>query len=90
MAQAIRDHIRILTINVDYPDFPPIPEQQRDAVSLKGRYPGSVAFAAAFSVADFQSPRWAASRVQQIDSALEQGAVGVKIWKNIGMSLQGP
>jgi hypothetical protein len=28
MAQAIRDNFRILTINVDYPDFPPVPEQQ--------------------------------------------------------------
>src|SRR6266516_912327 len=33
MAQAIRDNFSILTINVDYPDFPPIPEQQRAAVS---------------------------------------------------------
>ena len=34
MAQAVKDHIRILTINVDYPDFPPLPKQLRDAVSL--------------------------------------------------------
>ena len=59
MAQAVQDHMRILTINVDYPDFPPLSEQLRDAVSLKGRYPGQVAFAGAFSVQNFQSPGWA-------------------------------
>jgi predicted TIM-barrel fold metal-dependent hydrolase len=90
MAQAIRDHVRILTINVDYPDFPSIPEQQRDAVSLKERYPGQVAFAAAFSVENFQSPGWADSALKQVDRAVEEGAVGVKIWKNIGMSLKDP
>jgi predicted TIM-barrel fold metal-dependent hydrolase len=90
MAQAIKDRVRILAINVDYPDFPPIPEQQRDAVSLKGRYPGRVAFAAAFSVENFQSPGWADAALSQVDEALKQGAVGVKIWKNIGMSLQDP
>jgi predicted TIM-barrel fold metal-dependent hydrolase len=47
-----------------------------------------VAFAAAFSVENFQSPGWADAALGQVDSALEEGAVGVKIWKNIGMSLK--
>ena len=46
------------TINVDSPDYPPIVEQQRTALSLRERYPGRVAFAATFSVADFQAPDW--------------------------------
>lgn len=90
MAQAIRDRFRILTINVDYPDFPSLPEQQRAAISLKQRYPGRVAFAAAFSVQDFASANWAAGALQQIDAAVRAGAVGVKVWKNIGMALRDP
>jgi predicted TIM-barrel fold metal-dependent hydrolase len=88
MAQAIHDNFRILTINVDYPDFPTVSEQQRAAVSLQQRYPGRVAFAATFSVQDFEAPDWARGALHQIDVALKQGAVGVKIWKNIGMSLK--
>ena len=88
MAQAVRDHFHILTINVDYPDFPALPEQQRDAVSLRERYPGRVAFAGAFSVQGFGAPDWAASAERQIDLAVQQGAVGIKVWKNIGMSLR--
>jgi predicted TIM-barrel fold metal-dependent hydrolase len=90
MAQAIRDHMRILTINVDYPDFPAISEQQRDAISLKERFPGRVAFAAAFSVQNFEEPGWTDGALRQLESALKEGAVGVKIWKNIGMSLRDP
>ncbi len=88
MAQAIRDNFRILTINVDDPDYPPVSEQQRAAVSLRQRYPGRVAFAATFSVAGFGKPGWADAAIGQIESALGAGAVGIKIWKNIGMDLQ--
>jgi predicted TIM-barrel fold metal-dependent hydrolase len=88
MAQAIHDNFRILTINVDYPDFPPIAEQERAAVSLRQRYRGRVAFAATFSVQNFADPGWAEGALHQIDSAIAQGAVGVKIWKNFGMSLR--
>ncbi len=88
MAQAVKDNFDLLTINVDYPDFPPLPDQQRDAVSLKKRYPGRVAFAAAFSVSDFGKPGWLESVFHQVDAARGEGAVGVKVWKNIGMSLR--
>lgn len=88
MAQAIRDNFRILTINVDDPDFPPIRDQQFAAESLQKRYPGRVAFVATFSVENFQAPGWAASALQHITAALGDGAVGVKIWKNIGMGLR--
>lgn len=90
MQLAIRDHFRILTINVDYPDFPPLPDQRSAAVSLLQRYPGRVAFAGAFSVNNFRAADWAATAQRQIDAAMKAGAVGIKIWKNIGMSLRDP
>jgi predicted TIM-barrel fold metal-dependent hydrolase len=90
MAQAIHDNFRILTINVDYPDFPSVSEQEQAAASLQRRYPGRVAFAATFSVQNFEASDWAQGALQQIDVALKDGAVGVKIWKNVGMSLQDP
>jgi predicted TIM-barrel fold metal-dependent hydrolase len=90
MAQAVADNFRILTIDVDYPDYPPIREQQRDAVSLRQRYPGRVAFATTFSVENFESPRWGADTVRDVADAVAQGAVGVKMWKNIGMALKDP
>jgi hypothetical protein len=88
VAQAIADHFRILTINVDAPDDPPIREQRLAAISLRERYPGRVAFAATFSVEGFQSPGWSTAVLRDIDAAVAQGAVGVKIWKNIGMALR--
>ncbi|WP_255511724.1 hypothetical protein [Mitsuaria sp. TWR114] len=40
---------RVLTINVDYPDFPPLDEQQRVAVALRQARPAAVAWAVSFS-----------------------------------------
>ena len=88
MAQALEDNFRLLEINVDYPDFPPIAQQQRDAVSLVQRYPGRVAFAATFSSDGFGASGWADGASRQIESAHEQHAVGIKIWKNFGMSVK--
>ena len=88
MAQAIRDNFRVLTINVDDPDYPSLPEQQRAAASLRQRYPGRVAFAATFSVEGFGDPGWAEATIVHLQGALSEGAIGVKIWKNIGMALR--
>jgi hypothetical protein len=88
VAQAIRDNVRLLTINVDYPDFPPIDAQRSIALALRQRYPGRVQFAATFSVGSFLSPGWSAQTIRAVDAALAEGAVGVKIWKNIGMGLR--
>jgi predicted TIM-barrel fold metal-dependent hydrolase len=88
MEQAIADHFGILDINVDDPDYPPILAQRRDALALRQRYPGRVAFVATFSVEDFLSSGWSAAVLRDLDDALAQGAVGVKIWKNIGMALR--
>jgi predicted TIM-barrel fold metal-dependent hydrolase len=90
MAQALHDNFRILTINVDDADYPPIGEQQQAARSLQKRYPGWVAFAATFSVEGFQAPGWGTATREQIEAALAEGAVGVKMWKNLGMELRDP
>jgi hypothetical protein len=88
--QAIHDHFRLLTLNVDNPEYPPIDVQQAVALSLRARYPKRIEFAAALSDKDFPSPGWSAAEIRRIDAALALGAVGVKIWKNFGMSLRDP
>ena len=88
VAQAIRDNFRLLTVNVDYPDFPPPRDQQRAAQLLVQRYPERVAFVATFSADGFGAPGWLDSTLAQLRAALAGGAVGVKVWKNIGMSLK--
>jgi Amidohydrolase len=89
MAAAKRQNFKALTINVDYPDFPPLDDQQRVAVELKKQFPQDIAWAASFSVDGSEQPAWLPATRHRVDAALKAGAVGVKVWKNIGMSLRG-
>jgi predicted TIM-barrel fold metal-dependent hydrolase len=85
---AQQERFKVLTINVDYPDFPPLVVQQRVAVQLKQAAPDRVAFVAAFPADRSDQPGWADETKQRIDEAVRAGAVGVKVWKNIGMTLR--
>jgi hypothetical protein len=88
LALARKDNFRALTINVDYPDFPPLEQQRRVASALTHRHPQQVAWAATFSTDGFEKPEWSETTLKDLDGALADGAVGVKVWKNIGMSLR--
>jgi predicted TIM-barrel fold metal-dependent hydrolase len=85
MKQARTDDFRLLTVNVNYSVFPPLSQQRADALALKSEYPDRVAFAATFDATNSQRPGWAAQTERELQSALKQGAVGVKVWKDIGM-----
>src|ERR1700691_3294344 len=86
--QAQTDHFRLLTINVDYPDFRPLAEQARVARELVARYPEVLAYAAAFSMNGWDQPDWQQQVIRELDAAFANGAVAVKVWKNISMSFR--
>jgi len=86
--QAAADHFRLLTINVDYPDFPALTEQRRVAHALVEAHPERLAYAAAFSMQGWDEPDWQQHTTQLLDSEFAHGAVAVKVWKNIGMSFR--
>jgi len=88
LARARADNVRLLTINVDYADFPPIDEQQRTAIALVHDNPELVAFAATFPVTGFDQPGFADASLRRLDDAFAHGAIAVKVWKNIGMELR--
>jgi predicted TIM-barrel fold metal-dependent hydrolase len=88
--RAKADNVRVLTINVNYRDFPPLQTQERDAIALRHQYPGRIAFAATFDAAGSDQPEWLARTQSGLQNALRQGAVGVKVWKDIGMQQRDP
>ena len=89
-ARAEADGFRVLTINVNYRDFPPIAVQQRDAAALARAWPERIAFAATFDAAGSDRPGWLAGVERGLDAAFADGAVAVKFWKDIGMQQRDP
>lgn len=84
------DGFELLSINVDYPDFPPLAEQQANALTLARQDPARLHFATTFSMAGWGQPDWATRVNRHLDEAVAQGALAVKVWKNIGMEVRGP
>lgn len=85
LEQARADGFQLLTINVDYPVFPSIEDQRAAALALAKADPARLHWAATFSMDGFGMPSWRTSVEQAIDAAADDGALAVKIWKNVGM-----
>ncbi len=82
---ARQDGFELLSINVDYPDFPPLPDQARIAESMRAQDMRNFRFATTFSMQGFGTPEWTAATIRHLDSAFAKGAIAVKVWKNVGM-----
>lgn len=83
-----KKNIRFLSIITEVPEFPSIEEQLKTVVELKKTYGNRLNFATTFSCQNWGSDKWLKSNLETIKKSIALGAVGVKIWKNIGMSLK--
>lgn len=85
---ARKDNFELLSINVDYPDFPPLPLQAKAALGHRAEDAKHFHFATAFSMQGFGEPGWTERTNAALDAAVARGAVAVKVWKNIGMVIK--
>lgn len=86
--QARSDNFKLLTINTDYADFPPIEKQLSIARELLKSNPDVFAFASTFHMSGWDDPEWTDNTIKHLDSTLIDGAIAVKFWKNIGMEFR--
>lgn len=82
---AKEDNFKLLSINVDYADFNPVEEQYAFALKHLKENPDVFAFASTFHMSGWDNPDWVDKVISHLDSTIYNGAVAVKIWKNIGM-----
>jgi predicted TIM-barrel fold metal-dependent hydrolase len=82
---AAKDGFEILSINVDYPDFPTLESQAEVAHKLQSADSRRFHFITTFSMKGFGGKDWSADTIRHIDAEIARGALGVKVWKNIGM-----
>lgn len=83
---AIEANFHLLTVSVDVPDYPSLDAQIRLASLQKSQNPKAIDFLATISLENWTDPGWAEQEIARIEKAFEQGALGIKIWKNIGMT----
>ena len=87
MKYAVSVNMRILTINTDLSE-PTIDKQLKIALTLKEKYPGWFDFLGTFDASKFESTTFSTQTIAHLKKTIDEGAVGIKIWKNIGMDLR--
>ena len=85
--QAVKDNFILITLNVDHGDSADIQKQLDFARLAVKNYPGTVYYAPTFffDTTEWKYDDWSNKVIEQIKTNLSEGAVSVKIWKNIGM-----
>jgi predicted TIM-barrel fold metal-dependent hydrolase len=80
----------LVSINTEVPDFPSIEEQRQLVRTHNTESDIPLYHATTVSSEHIFSDGWAESAIAKIKNDLEEGAIGVKFWKNIGMSIRRP
>ena len=88
LQQAKADNFRLLTINVNTPYYPPIAKQREIGNRLAVNHAEQIAFATTFDVNNWQDADWRQKTLDYLKTSFQQGAIAVKVWKNIGMELK--
>lgn len=85
---AIEHDFRLISINTEVPFFPNIIEQEAIILKLKKEYVAHIFHVATFPTHHFWNKKWEMNTIEYLKRRMENGAIGVKIWKNIGMEIK--
>ncbi|MBN1894172.1 amidohydrolase family protein [bacterium] len=82
---ARRNGFSLVTLNTGGGDSADISSQKEFALLQASRFPKTVFWAATFRLDDRDREGWEKRTVSALEQAFSEGAIGVKIWKDIGM-----
>ena len=88
LEQAKEDNFGLINVSVFSFSGTPPEKQEEFSVHLLEEFPGRIAYVTAFSLENFSSNQWAEETISQLEESFSKGAIGVKVWKNIGMELR--
>lgn len=83
---SLQENLKLITINVN--SSRDVNEQSDTAVFLTRKFPKTIFYLAtfAFDTAKWNSDNWEQQTIAELKNNISGGAVGVKLWKNIGMT----
>jgi predicted TIM-barrel fold metal-dependent hydrolase len=88
--QAAKDNFLLITLNVDHSDSSGIRKQYNYAVSASKKHSGRVFYAPTFlfDTIGWGTEAWSTKIISQLEKDIADGAIAVKIWKNVGMTVR--
>jgi predicted TIM-barrel fold metal-dependent hydrolase len=88
MELAKAEDFKFLTINTGSSSQEHIDNQMYFARRVKENYPDRISYITTFSMENFEDPSWTEEVIKRIRKDFEEGAVGLKVWKDIGMTFR--
>jgi predicted TIM-barrel fold metal-dependent hydrolase len=79
---------KLLTINTRSSSQEYIDNQMHYAKEVKQDFPGEISYITTFSMENFEDPSWTEEVIRRVGKDFEEGAVGLKVWKDIGMTFR--
>lgn len=88
--QAAKDNFLLLTLNVDHSDSLSVNKQLESSLKTVQKHPGKVFYGAAFyfDTTGWATDAWSKRTIAHLNNNIAGGAVSVKLWKNIGMTVR--
>lgn len=84
--KAKTDNFQLINVSLEYTDgWNDVYGKFAFGLTQHNQNPEVVDMVTAFAVSDWDSPKWEEKVLSWLDSCFDKGALGVKVWKNIGM-----
>lgn len=84
---AKENNFKLISLNCEVPGYPPIDSQQYYVLQQRHTYPNDIFYLTTFETATRDQPKWAEQQLNYLKNSFDSGAIGIKIWKNIGMTI---
>ncbi len=88
LERAQKDNFMMLNINTYLGSCEHVVEAHQTYVKLKEQQPDATVFTATFCLDGWDEPGWTENTISWIDQCIADGAVAVKVWKNVGMEFR--
>jgi len=86
--QAQNDNFKILAINTFSDNCKRVNDIQKQSSEIRNNFPADFAYTTTFCLDGWNDSTWVKNTILWIDQCIAEGAISVKVWKNIGMEFR--
>lgn len=86
--QAQKDNFKLLAINTFSEDCERVVDVHHSSTTIKQNFPEDFNYTTTFCLDGWDEPAWVENTISWTDQCIADGAVAVKVWKNIGMEFR--
>ncbi len=88
LEQAKTDNFRLMSVNVYNGNCERVVDSNNWTKDLKKKFPAEFNYACTFCLDGWDDSAWVDNTIAWIDQCIADGAIAVKVWKNIGMEFR--